>query len=570
MPSSHMPGSSPATLSFQDAAAQVTAPGERFETTTIDIDGIETTIFKNAPQNLRQIFDTARARGDQTFLVYEDERWSFADTMASVDGLAAALVDHFGVQKGDRVAIAMRNYPEWVISFAAILSVGAISVSFNAWWTEDEMDYALEDSGAKVLIADAERVERSRAAAKRLDFATLGVRTPADSADEGVERWEDVVTPGAPMPEVEIDPDDDATILYTSGTTGRPKGAVSTHRAIVQALLAFGCRTAIDRLRKPDAPRPDGDPAFILIVPLFHVTGCVPVMLSCFSSGIKLVIMYKWDPEKALQQIERERVTNFVGVPTQSWDLLESPNFSKYDTSSLISVGGGGAPAPPELVKRVDSSFKKARPSLGYGMTETNAYGPGNNGDDYVQRPTSTGRVVPVMQIDIRDPEGNSLPVGERGEIWFKGPNLIRGYWNKPEATAETIVDGWLRTGDIGRLDEEGFVYVEDRAKDMVLRGGENVYCAEVEAAIYEHPAVYEAAVFGVPHERLGEEVACVVYPRVGHDLSVEELQAHVAERLASFKVPSVVRIIDHQLPRNASGKILKRELRDELAGAGS
>ena len=556
-----------ATLSFQEAAAQVTAPGERFEITTVDIGGVETAIFKNAPASLREIFDTARARGDATFLVYEEERWSFADVMASIDGLAVVLVEHFGVKKGDRVAVAMRNYPEWIMSFAAIVSIGAISVSFNAWWTDDEMDYALEDSGATLLIADGERVERSRASAERLGVRTLSVRVPAGDGSAGVERWEDLVKPGQTMPAVDIDPDDDATILYTSGTTGRPKGAVSTHRAIIQALLAFGCRTAIDRLRKPDAPRPDGAPAFILIVPLFHVTGCVPVMLSCFSSGIKLVIMYKWDPEKALQQIERERVTNFVGVPTQSWDLLESPNFSKYDTSSLVSVGGGGAPAPPELVKRVDSSFSKARPSLGYGMTETNAYGPGNNGDDYVQRPTSTGRVVPVMQIEIRDPDGNPLPVGERGEIWFKGPNLIRGYWNKPEATAETIVDGWLRTGDIGRLDDEGFVYVEDRAKDMVLRGGENIYCAEVEAAIYEHPAVYEAAVFGVPHERLGEEVAAVVYPRPGHPLSIDEIQAHVRERLAPFKVPTVVRIIDHQLPRNASGKIVKRDLRDEMVG---
>jgi long-chain acyl-CoA synthetase len=554
------------TLSYDDAAAQVTAPGERFEIEEIDIRGVRTKVFKNAPRNLRQIFDTARSRGDATFLVYEDERWSFDDVMASVDGLAAALVERYGVAKGDRVAIGMRNYPEWVFAFAAITSVGAVSVSLNAWWTEDELDYAMEDSGSKVLIADVERVERSRASAARLGFSTIGVRLPGPI--EGADDWTDVVKPDAVMPEVDIDPEDDATILYTSGTTGRPKGAVSTHRAVTQALTAFGCRAAIDRLRKPDGPKPDGAPAFILIVPLFHVTGCVPVMLSCFSSGIKLVIMYKWDPERALELIEREKVTNFVGVPTQSWDLLESPSFSKRDTSSLISVGGGGAPAPPQLVARVDSSFKKARPSLGYGMTETNAYGPGNNGDDYVQRPTSTGRVVPVMEIEVRDPDGNAVPAGSPGEIWFKGPNLIRGYWNKPEATAETIVDGWLRTGDLGRLDDEGFVYVEDRAKDMVLRGGENVYCAEVEAAIYEHPAVYEAAVFGVPHERLGEEVAATVFVRPGATLTVEELQAHVRERLAPFKVPSLVKLVGEALPRNPAGKILKRELRDAFTSA--
>ncbi len=556
------------SLSHVEAAAQATAPGERFETEEIEIRGTRVKVFKNAPQSLRQIFDTARSRGDATFLVYEDERWSFDDVMAAVDGLAATLVERYGVAKGDRVSIGMRNYPEWVISFAAITSIGAVSVSLNAWWTEDELDYALEDSGSKVLIADVERVERSRATAERLGFSTIGVRLPAGGADSlaGTDRWEDVVVAGASMPDVQVDPEDDATILYTSGTTGRPKGAVSTNRAVTQALTAFGCRTAVDRLRKPDAPRPDGAPSFILIVPLFHVTGCVPVMLSCFSGGIKLVIMYKWDPERALELIEREQVTNFVGVPTQSWDLLESPSFSTRDTSSLMSVGGGGAPAPPSLVARVDSSFKKARPSLGYGMTETNAYGPGNNGDDYVQRPTSTGRVVPVMEIEVRDPDGVAVATGSSGEIWFKGPMLIRGYWNKPEATNETIVDGWLRTGDLGRLDDEGFVYVEDPAKDMVLRAGENVYCAEVEAAIYEHPAVYEAAVFGVPHERLGEEVAATVFVRPGESLTVEELQAHVRERLAPFKVPSRIALVGEALPRNPAGKILKRELRDAFS----
>ena len=336
---------------------------------------------------------------------------------------------------------------------------------------------------------------------------------------EGVERWEDLRSLGAPMPDVAVGPDDDATILYTSGTTGHPKGAVSTHRAVVHALMGFGCRAALDRLRREDAPDGRAEvarPVFILIVPLFHVTGSVPVMLSCFSSGLTLVMMYKWDPDRALELIERERVTNFVGVPTQSFDLLESPRFAATDTSSLISIGGGGAPAPPELVKRVARSFRSGGPSIGYGMTETNAYGPGNNGQDYVTHPTSTGRSTPILDLAVRDPDGHDLPIGERGEIWFKGPHLIRGYWNQPEATAETIVDGWLRSGDLGRVDDEGFVYVEDRAKDMVLRAGENVYCAEVEAAIYELPEVLEAAVFGIPHQRLGEEVAAAVYLRPG------------------------------------------------------
>ena len=256
--------------------------------------------------------------------------------------------------------------------------------------------------------------------------------------------------------------------------------------------------------------------SFILVVPLFHVTGCVPVMLSCFAAGYKLVMMHRWEPARALELIERERVTQFVGVPTQSWDLLECPDFAKRDTSSLASVGGGGAPAPPELVRRVDKSFAAARPGIGYGMTETNAYGPGNAGDDYLRKPTSCGRVVPAVEMRVTGEDGRTLGPNEVGELWFRGPILIRGYWNNPEATAETLVDGWLRTGDIGRIDEEGFVYVQDRAKDMVLRAGENVYCAEVEAALYEHPDVYEAAVFGIPHERLGEEVAAAIVPKAG------------------------------------------------------
>ncbi len=557
-------------LTYEEAAAAVTAPGERYEVETITVDGVPVKAFKHAPPSLREIFATARARGDETFLVYEDERWSFAEVMTHVDAMAALLVDRYGVAPGDRVAIGMRNYPEWVISFAAITSIGAVSVSLNAWWTTDELDYALEDCGASVLIADIERVERGHPACARLGCRILAVRAP-DDLPEGVDRWEDLRQLGAPMPDVSVTPDHDATILYTSGTTGSPKGAVSTHRAVVHALMGFGCKAALDRLRREGGPEAEREgalpPAFILIVPLFHVTGCVPVMLSCFASGLKLVIMYKWDADRALELIERERVTNFVGVPTQSFDLLESPRFAETDTSSLTSIGGGGAPAPPELVKRVASSFRGGGPSIGYGMTETNAYGPGNNGQDYLTHPTSTGRATPILELAVRDPDGHDLPIGERGEIWFKGPHLIRGYWNKPEATAETIVDGWLRSGDLGRVDEDGFVYVEDRAKDMVLRAGENVYCAEVEAAIYEHPAVLEAAVFGVPHERLGEEVAAAVYVRAGEPVTTEDLQAHVRERLAGFKVPSIIQLLDEPLPRNAAGKFLKRDLRDQLAG---
>jgi long-chain acyl-CoA synthetase len=561
------------TISYQEAVATLTAPGQRFETLEVDgPDGRPLVTFRHAFPTLRHLFDTARDRGDRDFLVYEDEHWTFDDVMRHVDALGHLLVHEYGVRVGDRVAVAMRNYPEWIVSFAAITSVGGIAVAVNAWWTADEFDYALGDSTPSVLLADRERVERAAEACARRGVRLVGVRLGDGPVPDGVERWEDVLPLGEPLPDQAPTPDNDVMIIYTSGTTGRPKGAVSTHRALTQSLMGFGCRIAIERMRSGAAaassstPAAPATPVLILVVPLFHVTGLVPVMLSCFASGVKLVIMYKWNPERALELIERERVTSFVGVPTQSWDMLESPRFAEFDTSSLQSVGGGGAPMPPQMVERVEKTFAHGRPSIGYGMTETNAYGPGHSGDDLVHRPTSTGRGTPILQIETRDEEGNPLPVGSVGEIWFRGPHLIRGYWGKPEATAETMVDGWLRSGDLGRVDEEGFVYVQDRLKDIILRGGENVYCAEVEAALYEHPAVHEVAVFGLPHERLGEEVAAAVVPKQGETLTAPVLESFLRDRLAAFKVPSRWLLADVPLPRNASGKIVKRTLRDDLA----
>jgi long-chain acyl-CoA synthetase len=560
------------SVEYEEAYAQVTGPGQIFELVGGTVGGTDYRLFKNAPSTLGQLFAGARGVGSE-FMVYEDERWTFDETMRHVDALAHALVHTFGIEKGDRVGIAMRNLPEWIVSFAAVLSIGAVSVSFNAWWTESELEYAVGDSAVSLLITDAERAERAHGPARSRAVPLIVVRGDQSSpAADGVRHYDDVVSLGDPMPAVDVGPDDDATILYTSGTTGFPKGAVSTHRAVTQALMAFWAGSTIQGARKGTNPL-GGDgfaPCFILIVPLFHVTGCVPVMLSCFGMKMKLVMMYRWDPEAALRLIESERVTAFVGVPTQSWDMLESPNFAKYDTSSLATVGGGGAPAPTTLVNRVEKGFRRGRPNIGYGMTETNAFGPGNNGDDYVSHPTSTGRArTTIMDVEIRDDDGRPVPVGERGQIWMKGPNIIRGYWGKPEATAETIVDGWLASGDLGRIDDEGFLYIEDRAKDMVIRAGENVYCAEVESAVYEFPGVYEAAVFGVPNERLGEEVACVIQRKDGAEFTAEELRAFLGGRLASFKIPSRVAFTDEHLPRNPSGKILKRELREQYFAEG-
>ncbi len=554
----------PAELGWFEAIGAATGPGQTFELVDATVGGVPMQIFKNAPPNLAQVFAAAHNHGDKDFIIYEDERLTFSHVMTRVDALGHALVERYGVAKGDRVAIAMRNYPEWCMSFAAILSVGGISVSMNSWWKTEEMDYALRDSAPKVLICDDERYETAKATCAALGVKVLLVRSQRSSGE--FDKWDDVIRLGTKPPKVDIDADDDATILYTSGTTGFPKGAVSTHRAIISALMAFSLRQTVEGLRAKAKPEPDPfPPSFILIVPLFHVTGCVPVMMSCFISGLKLVIMYKWEPEKAMQLIEREKITNFVGVPTQSWDLVNHPAFANYDLSSMRAIGGGGAPAPAALVHKVAGSFKKGGPQLGYGMTETNAFGPGNRGHDYIERPTSTGRAVLPMRVQIRDDNNAALPAGTTGEIWMSGPMLIRGYWNKPDATAETIVDGWLRSGDIGRIDDEGFLYIEDRAKDMILRAGENVYGAEVEHAIYEHPAVHEAAVFGVPHERLGEEVAVALYPKQGASITPTELWNFLDGKMAAFKIPVHVVLMGEPLPRNAAGKFLKRELREQI-----
>jgi long-chain acyl-CoA synthetase len=557
------------TMTFQEACAAVCAPGSMFEIQETEVMGRTSKVFAGTPPNIRALFELAALRTDE-FIIFESERWTMPRVLEMAGQIGHLLVNDLGVAKGDRVAIAMRNYPEWIAAFAAITSVGAVVVPMNAWWVTDELVFAIEDSGSKVVIADAERLQRIQDAAPGAINAKIVVARATGELPEGVLNLDEALTAGATMPDADIDPDDDMTILYTSGTTGRPKGAVSTHRAVLSALLAFAARAAVSAVREPEDPatvEEGGAPqtAFMLCVPLFHVTGLVPVMLGSFVSGAKLVMTYKWEPNRALELIEQERVTNFVGVPTMSWDLLEAETFAERDTSSLRSVGGGGAPMPPELVKRIDENFQRGRPGLGYGMTETNAYGPQNAGDDFVNNPKSTGRPVPIMDVKVTDLEGNDLAVGETGEIWFRSPSLIRGYWNRPEATAETIVDGWLRSGDIGHLDDEGYVYVSDRAKDMILRGGENIYCAEVEATIYEHPAVYEAAVYGIPDERLGEELACHVMVKEGETLDAGELQKFVGERLAKFKVPSVITIVNESLPRNASGKILKRDLRDAL-----
>ncbi len=564
-------------MSIADAHALLTAPGTPFETEEVEVRGVKLKVWKNSPASLRDVVEAARAHGEKIFLVYEDERVSFEAFYRAVSALSREFAAK-GVKKGDRVAIVMRNLPEWVAAFYAGAALGAIVTPLNAWWTGPELEYGLTDSGTKVLIVDAERYERLTEHIPNCpDLVHVYVSRESDEiAHPEVSCLENIIgapndwakLPDQPLPPVEIGPDDDATIFYTSGTTGRPKGALATNRGVNSNILTAACAGARRFLRRgemPPAPDPNAPQRSSLIsIPFFHVTGCMAVLNTSLFAGAKLVMMYKWDVIRAFELIEREKIQSAGGVPTIAWQLIEHPARKDYDLSSLESVAYGGAPSAPELVRRISEAFPKSQPGQGWGMTETCATVTSNGAEDYVNRPDSCGPAAPVAELKIMDPaDGETeLPVGHVGELWAKGPMVVKAYWNKPEATAQTFVDGWVRTGDLARLDEEGFCYIIDRAKDMLIRGGENIYCVEVENVLYDHPAVMDAAIVGVPHKTLGEEPAAVVTLKPGAEATEQELRAHVAEHLAAFKVPIAVKFWHETLPRNPNGKILKNELK--------
>ena len=561
------------TMSIEETHRALTAPGALFETEEREIRGIRTRTWKNAPPTVRSLFELSRGHGERSFLVYENDRMTFEEHYRAVVALANVLVDDYEIRNGDRVAIAMRNFPEWPIVFWAAVSVGAVVVPLNAWWTGAELEYGLSNSGACLLFADAERADRLLPHLGKLDLRdAIAVRSEREP-DAPLRRFEEVMgraDPDASLPEIAIDPDDDATIFYTSGTSGKPKGALGTHRNMctnVVSLMFAQARAALRRGEEPAAPGSEAEQGASLIsVPFFHATGCHSILVASMLIGSKLVMMYKWDPERALELIERERITQFGGVPAMVWQVLEAPSFAKRDLSSVTSIGYGGAPAPPELVTRLKQEFPEVAPSNGYGLTETSSVTTLNSAEDYQAKPDSVGAPVAVCELRVVDEEGGDAEPGGIGELWIKGPNVVKGYWNNPEATAETFTDGWLHSGDLARIDDEGFVYIADRVKDMLIRGGENVYCVEVEDALYTHPDVMDAAVIGLPHRVLGEEVGAVVQLRPGAQVSEEELKQHVAGQLAAFKVPARIDLRSDPLPRNANGKILKSQLKDELA----
>ncbi len=557
-------------LSIAQATAQLTAPGAPFELDEVVIRGVKTRVWKHAPRSMRALAEGMHGWGDRTYLVYEDERLSYTESYSRVCTLAHALVHQLGVKKGDRVAIAMRNFPEWPLSFFAAGAIGAVLVPLNAWWQSEELAYGLSDSGATVLITDEKRLELIEPHLKSLPIRHVVVAKSRKPVAAPHLTFESLINGERQraLPEVNVEPDDDATIFYTSGTTGKPKGALGTHRNMMTNITALAFARARAFARRGEAPAVGGtslkQTSVLLSVPFFHVTGSHSVLAAGTAFGNKLVMMYKWNPERALELIEREKINHFGGVPSMVWQVIESPDFKKRDTSSILGVSYGGAPAAPELVKRIKEVFPVSHPSNGYGLTETSAISAMNSADDYVRKPGSVGAPVPICDVKLVDSEGKEIGSGI-GELCIKGPNVVKGYWNKPEETAKAFRDGYLHTGDLARIDEEGFIYILDRAKDMLIRGGENVYCVEVEDALYSHADVIDAAVIGIPHRVLGEEVGAVVQLRPDSKADVEILRAHVAERLAGFKVPVQIILRSEPLPRNANGKILKRQLKEEL-----
>ncbi|GIU87227.1 MAG: fatty acid--CoA ligase [Acidimicrobiia bacterium] len=559
------------TAAADPVLAQLTGPGGPFEIVTEDVLGVPMRVYKQRMRSLRELMANNALRADEEWLVQGERRYTFGEHDRLARVLASRLAE-LGVARGDRVALVSANVPEWVITWWACAILGAVVVPLNAWWKTEELEFGIVDSGAKVLIADERRIAlvRDRLTEMRELEHVFAIGDPgAHPVRAFAELVDGDGDPG--MPTNYIEEDDLLAILYTSGTTGQPKGATLTHRqaiANLQNIMVGGVAAA---MRGDPPPEASGKlrSATLLVVPLFHVTGCLATMVLAYATGGKLVLMPvgRFDPEVALRIIERERITSFGGVPTVMWRILESPNLSKYDLSSVQRASYGGAPAAPELVERIEQVFPNLRKTLAtaYGLTETASVATAVTGEDYFAHPGSVGRPVPTVEVRVVTEDGLDAAPGERGEVWIKGPTVMsRGYWRRPDANEAAFSDGWFRTGDIGYLDEEGYLYLVDRAKDMIIRGGENVYSVEVEHVLFDHPDVVDAAVVGVPHRTLGEEVKAVVQLRPGSTATADDIREFCRQHLADFKVPEYVEIRDEPLPRNPAGKVLKNLLRGQ------
>lgn len=548
----------PEPMSRAQAIAELTSPGAPGELVDIVAHGRKVKAFKNSPPTLRDYYELYVT--DLPFLIYEDERYTFREAWQHASRIGHVLVHQCGVKPGDRVAISMRNYPEWMLAFSAITSIGAIAVAMNAHWQADDMAYALFDCGAKVLLADQERLDRL--AQKPVDgLQVLAVRATQLKAGARDLKAATAALGDVPMPPVAMQPDDLAIMLYTSGSSGRPKGVPSTHRMVISALLSWELDYAIlDKVNGVVRPEPVEQGGTLLAVPLFHVTGLHSSYLGSYRLQRRLASLYRWDAEKAAELIDRERLTSLTGPAAVTGDLVRVAQSGRYSLATLASLGGGGAPRAPEQVRQIDASFTQAIPNIGWGMTETNAIGAGIVGQDYLDHPSSSGHCSQVLELRVTDESGHVLPPGERGELWVRGTSVFTGYWNNPEANKQSFDGDWFRTGDGAIIDAEGYLYIVDRLKDLIIRGGENIGCGAVEAALAMHPEVIEASAYAVPDDRLGEEVGATVY---GTDkLDVEQLRQFLESHLARFEIPRYIERANTPLPRTPSGKILKREIK--------
>ena len=550
---------------FDAVMAQLTAPGAPFELAGSDESGH---YYAKAPANLAVALAVARQHGDREFLVYEGERRSFNDLMDEADAIGAALQAR-GVRPGERVALAMRNYPEWMAIFIGVISIGAVIVPVNSWGKPVDIAYTVEDCGARLAFCDQQRYDGVAELFRDQGIDAIIARPARGEDPNGLDAFVADFRGRAPAP-VDIDPEDLAMIMYTSGTSGKPKGAASTHRAICQALYNMECAAIAAAMCNGELIKQmlgrGFEPTSLLAVPLFHVSGCHAQFLANLRGGRRIVMMYKWDVDRALDYIEKERITTIAAAPSMLLDLLEAPRFGQTDTSSLFSLGIGGAATPPRVSKLLYEKLPQNFSGTGWGMTETNAQGASLTGKAFHVKPGSAGFPHPIVDIRICDEEGNTLASGDTGEIWVRSCANIREYWHRPEVNAEEIRDGWLKTGDIGYLDDDGFLYLADRAKDMIIRGGENIYPIEIENELLELDEVKEVAAIGLPHERLGEEVAVVVHLHLNDSLGIEKLLEYARGRLAAYKVPSRVFFSEEALPRNATNKVLKALLKEKYA----
>ena len=559
-----------------ESREQLTQPGAPFEYYEETLNGVVYKLYKQAPDTMREALAVGRNHGEAMFLQYEGESWNFNQFFTSVDAIAYQLIHKYQINKGDRVAIAMRNYPEWMMAYAAAISLGAVAVPINSWGQRDDLIYALTDSGASVVFTDQQRYDFIANDLDELNVRAVVARPTAEVSAANAESYDSFIGDIAAASAKPLDdfafavgPDDDAMILYTSGTTGRPKGALSNQRNMTQVLVNFefqATQAAMTNGPIIEKMMTSGFPSkSLLAVPLFHVSGLYAQFLLSLRGGRSILMMYKWDPARALELIEAERITTLSAAPSMVLDLLDHPNFDSTDTSSLMVASGGGAASPPRMASLIKEKIASPYPGAGYGMTESNASGCSGTGESFWYKPSSSGTMSPVIEFKTIDENGNDLPEGERGEICLRGAGVAKGYINKPEATAESFVDGWFLTGDIGYRDDEGFVFIVDRAKDIIIRGGENISAAEVEGCYLEHPAIREAGAFAVPHDTLGEELGLAVYFKDDQSATAEELKAFAAERLAHFKVPAHYWLRDEPLPRNAANKVLKKQLKEEF-----